>query len=263
MIPACQCGGLVGYNGGSINAHAYATGAVTVGITSAPTSASVPMSAGWSVIIRGTVIQTYASGAVTGGSSDFVGGLVGSDNSGTGITASYWDTQTTGQPHSSGSLDNFGLTTAGAMAQSSYVGWNFSSDGGVWFMINGQTRPFLSSEWSSTITNSHQLQLMAMQPGASYTLANDISLGSDLQNPSSMWGTAGFVPIGNFNTSLGAFTGTFDGQNHTISGLMIAPTDTSVTNIGLFGANYGSISNLTLSNVTISANPNVGSGSNT
>ena len=228
-----SAGGLVGYNSGSIT-YAYITGAVTVGISSAPDQ-SVSAYVGGLVGTNdygGTVTQAYASGAVTGGSSDFVGGLVGSDNSGTGITASYWDIGTTGQQHSSGSstdLDSFGLTTANAMKQSSYVGWNFGSDGGDWFMIDGQTRPFLRSEWSSTITNSHQLQLMAMRPGASYTLANNISLGPDLQNPSSMWSAAGFVPIGNINVSLGQFTGTFDGQNHTIDGLTIAPTVSTST----------------------------------
>src|ERR1017187_6154521 len=104
-------------------------------------------------------------------------------------------------------------------------------------MIDGQTRPFLSSEWSTTITNDHQLQLMTMQPGASYTLANNISLGADLKNASSMWGSAGFVPIGNL-------AGSFDGQNHTIDGLKIAPTGPNVNSIGLFGAIYGSVSNL-------------------
>ena len=71
----------------------------------------------------------------------------------------------------------------------------------------------------------------------------------------------GFVPIGNI--SFGGFKGTFDGQNNTIDGLVIAPTDPSVNNIGLFAtitAN-GSVSNLTLSNVSISANSNPDVGS--
>jgi hypothetical protein len=162
-------GGLVGSNNSASITKSYAIGSVTGGASS--------VVGGLVGTNSGTINQTYASGAVIGGVSSSVGGLVGSNNGKGSVTASYWDTQTTGQQHSSGSLDSFGLTTAKAMMQSSYVGWNFGNDGGVWFMIDGQTRPFLRSEWSSTITNSHQLQLMAMQPSASYTLANDISLG--------------------------------------------------------------------------------------
>ena len=242
-------GGLVGQNSATI-AQSYATGAVTGGAGASGVGGLVGAN-------NGSVSETYASGAVSGAAGS-LGGLVGQNSGNGSVATSYWDIQTTGQLHGAGnsnSFDSFGLTTAQAMTQSSYVGWNFG-DGGAWFMIDGQTRPFLRSEWSATISNAHQLQLMAMQPGASYTLANNILLGPDLQNPSSMWSRAGFVPIGDI--SFGGFTGSFDGLGRTIDELMIAPTIASVNNIGLFGANYGSISNLTLTNVSIFANPNAG-----
>ena len=62
----------------------------------------------------------------------------------------------------------------------------------------GATRPMLLSEYSTNITNAHQLQLMELNPAASYTLANNIDLGPALANASDMWGpngAAGFVPI--------------------------------------------------------------------
>jgi hypothetical protein len=62
--------------------------------------------------------------------------------------------------------------TADARKQASYAGFDFIN---TWFMIDGQTRPFLRSEWSTTITNAHQLQLISMNLGASYTLANNIN----------------------------------------------------------------------------------------
>ena len=123
----------------------------------------------------------------------------------------------------------------------------------------GATRPMLLSEWSTAITTGHQLQLMALDPTANYKLANSISLGTALANVSDIWGpngTAGFVPIGNILS--GGFTGTFDGRYNTIDGLKVASTNSGVNSIGLFGALYGSVSNLTLSNVSIAANPNVG-----
>ena len=75
-------------------------------------------------------------------------------------------------------------------------------------MVDGQTRPFGRWEYQTTITNAHQLQLMAMNLGASYTLAGNIDLGSSLAAVGGkypgMWSSAGFVPIGNGSTK---FTG--------------------------------------------------------
>ena len=198
--------------------------------------------------------------------------------------SSHWDAVTTGQNGSQGSGLNSGefgatgLTTSQFMNTSNFSGWSFgkigsascASGGACWVIVNadgslnnangaaGATRPMLISEYSTTITNDHQLQLAVLAPSANYTLANNISLGPGLGNSSSMWSSAGFVPIGNI--LLGGFTGTFDGQGHTIDGLKITPTDLNVDNIGLFGALYGSVRNLTLTNVSITANPNIGAG---
>jgi filamentous hemagglutinin family protein len=252
-------GGLVGFNAGSIQ-NTYAIGAVAGGGKST-VGGLVGFLAGSTLCNcdvqppGGTIQTSWASGAVAGGSQSTTGGLVGGTSwtqqaLPQNVVNSYWDILTTNQQSSAGGS---GLSSSSPFMQASYQGFDFGS---TWFMIDGQTRPFLRSEWSTTITNSHQLQLVSMQPGASYTLANDVSLGSDLQNRSSMWSSAGFVPIG--NVSFGGFTGTFDGQNHTIDGLAIAPTDPNVNNIGLFATIYGSVSNLALSNVSITANPNIG-----
>jgi hypothetical protein len=63
-----------------------------------------------------------------------------------------------------------------------------------------------------------------------------------------IWGTTGWTPIGNSTTK---FTGSYDGQNHTISGLYInRPSGT--TYIGLFGyTNGATIKNVGLINVNI------------
>src|SRR5262249_51841846 len=152
------------------------------------------------------------------------------------------------------STDSFGITTADSFNQAKYVGWNFDRDGGTWFMIDGKTRPFLQSEYSTTITNTHQLQLMAMDLNGHYTLANNIGFGTAF-NPSDMWSSRGFVPIGQIGT---AFAGSFEGNLHQIDGLRIASTDPSLNSIGLFGANLGTIEHVQLTNVSITANPNVG-----
>jgi len=89
---------------------------------------------------------------------------------------------------------------------------------------------------------------------ANYKLANNIDAGGTVN-----WNNgAGFVPIGNNTTN---FTGTFNGNGNTISSLNIAPTNSNVTTIGLFGTigSGGTVENLALSNVSITANPNAGS----
>src|SRR5262249_40145618 len=77
-------------------------------------------------------------------------------------------------------------------------------------------------------------------------------------NPSDMWSSQGFVPIGIGGQVDGGFAGVFNGKHHTIDGLKIAPNDPNdpnLTNIGLFGVNFGTIKNVRLTNAAISANP--------
>ncbi|WP_105442763.1 GLUG motif-containing protein [Paenibacillus sp. AR247] len=172
------------------------------------------------ISVYGHIGKTYTSGTVTTASGD-VGGVLGANN-GAMMENNYWDSETSGQ--SSGcsyNNDDYGvecvvtkLTTAQALGQASYTGFDFDAD---WFMVDGSTRPFLRSEWSQTISNVHQLQLMAMDPTANYTLANNIDFGNLFKDDSraDMWGTsdeagAGFAPIG--DSALGAFTGRLDGQ---------------------------------------------------
>ena len=76
----------------------------------------------------------------------------------------------------------------------------------------------------------------------SYLLMNDIAL------------TSGFEPIGynSIASSWSGFNGTFDGQNHTISGLNVV--DLQTENVGLFSSinANGSVKNLTIKNAKIS-----------
>jgi trimeric autotransporter adhesin len=109
--------------------------------------------------------------------------------------------------------------------------------------------PMLASEYQTTITNAHQLQLMALNLSANYTLGGNIdatATGSSTgaTTGTDVWGSAGFVPIGASGT--GGFTGTFAGAYNTINGLTI--TATSGSNFGLFGniGSTGAVSSPTL-----------------
>ncbi|CAK0740330.1 hypothetical protein WCLP8_1130001 [uncultured Gammaproteobacteria bacterium] len=122
-------------------------------------------------------------------------------------------------------------------------------------MVDGYTRPFLRSEYSTTITNAHQLQLMGVNLAANYTLANTIDM-TELSQASGLWNTAtGFVPIG-FRDGVFAlpFSGTFNGMDHTISGLTIH--NTAGDNVGLFSriSFGGTVSNLGLVGGSVTGN---------
>ena len=172
----------------------------------------------------------------TGGSPSAVGGLIGYN--GNSITQSYWDSYTTGQASGVGSGGSAGVTAVTsdpaqsaaanyAFKQSAYSNFSFPGTGATgWFMVDGQTRPFGRWEYQTTITNAHQLQLMAMDLGASYRLASDIDLGSSWlavggKYPG-MWSASGLRPDRQSPTT---FTGSFDGQGRSISDLFDQSAD--------------------------------------
>jgi len=196
-----------------------------------------------------------------------VGGLVGSNDGTVTVTNSFWDTTTSGQASSAGGT---GLTTAQMQTASNLTGFTFTTTPGAsgnnWVIVDtdgtlnnaggsaGATFPMLASEYSTTINNAHQLQLIAMNLGASYTLGQNID-ASATGNSTDVWGSSGFVPIRNSST---AFTGTFNGLGHTISNLTINMPSTNY--VGLFGwAGTGSvIQNVGLVGGSVSGFNNVG-----
>jgi hypothetical protein len=100
----------------------------------------------------------------------------------------------------------------------------------------GATFPMLASEYTTRIDNAHQLQLMAMNTGATYALSQNID-ASTTGSGTDVWNSTGFIPIGN---SSAAFVGVFDGLGHTVSGLTI--NWPSINNVGLIGvAGAGSV----------------------
>ncbi len=99
------------------------------------------------------------------------------------------------------------------------------------------------------ITNCDELQDINNSLGAYYILINDI----DCSDTSGWNSGAGFVPIG---TPSSTFTGTFDGQDHKITGLFINRPSTSY--VGLFRMNSNTIKNVGLVNVNINGDFIVG-----
>ena len=247
-------GGLVGVNHGSI-ANAYSTGIV---------NGNGAVRVGGLVGLNyGSITNAYSTGLVNGIGASQVGGLVGLSSGGT-VTGSFWDTTTStilANTCTTPGICGIGMATTDMMNLANFTSatqangnvnpnWNFT---GTWWMSDGNTRPFLLSEYSTTITNAHQLQLMAVNLNANYTLANNINLG-ELPSASGLWNTAtGFVPVGNATTN---FTGSFNGGGYTISGLTI--NRPSASEIGLFGVSGGTISNVGLVGGNVTGQNDVG-----
>jgi hypothetical protein len=165
-----------------------------------------------------------------------VGGLVGAN--GSTVSNSHWnsDVKATGIGGGTTTGTNVsGLTTTQMQTASSLTGFTFTTTPGAtgnnWVIVNadgtlqtnasataGATYPMLASEYSTTINNAHQLQLMEMALGASYTLGSNIAALST-GNSTDVWGSSGFVPVGGATatnaTPTNKFTGTFDGLGHT------------------------------------------------
>jgi len=102
------------------------------------------------------------------------------------------------------------------------------------------------------VGNVDQLQCIENQGlGNHYELTSDI----DASGTSQWNGGSGFDPIGNSSSE---FTGTFDGADHTISGLTI--TRGSTDNVGLFGVidDGSTVENVGLDTVSINGSSTVG-----
>lgn len=252
-------GGLVGFTTGDVR-DAYATGSVTVSGTDA---------GGLTGGNRGTIQHVWASGKVTGTGSN-VGGLVGLAMDGS-VADSYWDSFSTGQGVAVGVVTSATVTNLNAVssdpAQAAAANYAFKQGayasldfGSAWTALDG-TRPFLRSEWQTTVTNAHQLQLMSLKLDANYTLGRNIDAsetGRDdgtAAKSSGMWAQTGFMRVG---TDGPRFIGSLDGQYHVISGFTInRPTIDSW--VGLFGKTGGAVvKNLGMANVSIVGSNAVG-----
>jgi filamentous hemagglutinin family protein len=251
---AANVGGLVGFTQDTV-ANSYATGSVTA-------NGQVGGLVGGNY---GSITTSYSSGAVSGGFS--AGGLVGT---GPGSTSdSFWNATTSGQSSSHGGTS---LTSAQMLSAANFTGFSFTTTPGAtgnsWVIVDadgslnnaagaaGATSPMLASGYSTAISDAQQLQLMAMAPGASYSLAADID-ATATDGAGGVWGSSGFAPIG---SSAAPFTGTLDGLGHTVSGLSISQTSSPASNTGLLGyvGGTGVVSNIALAGASVAGYGTVG-----
>ena len=131
-------GGLAGDNG--------TTGSITNSYSTATVTATTDIPAGGLVGRNyGSVVNSYASGSVSG-TSGYTGGLIGDLKAIGSVTASVWNTTTSGQSSGYGSLSVgtstgvTGLSTASMKLAVNYSNWDFTTP---WLMYAGYTAPLL------------------------------------------------------------------------------------------------------------------------
>ncbi|WP_312375738.1 two-partner secretion domain-containing protein [Stutzerimonas nitrititolerans] len=258
-----SAGGLVGYNQFATIENAYATGSVN----------GNQLAGGLVGFNRySTIENAYATGEVSGAGT--AGGLAGGAQGGT-ITNSFWNIETSNQSESAGGA---GKTTAQLLEKSTYEGW----DDTVWSFGAGKavegygiSRAFLtnvtrvedrpeqstlfSGGWGGltgaeqtgadgsayTITTGQQLQNINLVASQKF----DFALSNDIDLKDVTW-----TPIGSRSNE---FSGTFDGQGHSLSNLVISQPEQDY--IGLFGYTSGAtIKNVGLVAVNVTGSSIVG-----
>ena len=188
----------------------------------------------------------------------------------------FWDINVSKQLTSGG--DAIGKTTTQMQNISTFSTWDIinisqKADGYVdktyiWNIVDNESYPFLSWEYSSfpdgngSSTDPYQIETWAQLNEVSNYLSSDFILMNDLNSSSTGYDTyasssansgAGWTPIG---ISSPYFTGTFEGQNNTISDLYI---NRSSGRAGLFAlANGAIIKNIGLININITGYSQVG-----
>ncbi|MHB0990509.1 MAG: beta strand repeat-containing protein [Burkholderiales bacterium] len=218
----------------------------------------------------GSITNSYANGVMTVNPNQ-AGGLLGANYG--NVSTSYWNTGVYASGIGAGTLTGAtGLTSTQMQTASNFAGFGFTTTPGAtgnnWVMVDadgslnnaggvtGATRPMLASEYSATINNAHQLQLMEMALTAGYTLGANINAAAT-GNSTDTWGSSGFVPIGNANVTA-RFSGTFDGLGHIISNITI--NTPMVGFVGLFGVTNAAsmIRNVGLTGGSVSGSSYVG-----
>ena len=150
-------GGLVGFNTVSVSTSystAYVTGNGSVGGLLGEQQG-------------GSVTNSYSTGRVvrSSGTLTTIGGLIGNARTSPTITASYWDTSTSGQTTSAGGSDAVGKTTRQLQTPTGYTGiyanWNTNLDGVTgnddpWTFGNKMQYPMLDYDGMSTTPQNSQ-----------------------------------------------------------------------------------------------------------
>ncbi len=222
-------------------------------------------------LYRGEISNCYSTGAVHyDGTDDPTNkGFLGSIDAIYTMFGNFWNTETSGQLTSAGTATGITSEMMRTLGTFTAAGWDFMGESAngtddIWGINLQQNNgfPFLSWQGYShdpyggfaggigTESNPFQIATLdQLNSVRNYMSSNFIQIASIDASPTTGWNSgAGWAPIGNATTK---FTGKYNGQGYSISGLFI--NRTSSYN-GLFGYTQGStISNVCLFNVSITS----------
>lgn len=257
-------GGMVGFLLGGNISNSYSTADVT------GTSNNLGGLIG--VNESGNITSSYATGSVSGGA--VMGGLIGLNDTGN-ITNSYWNTETSGLANAFGSDNNSesatGLTSAEMLDQYFISDLDYSD---VWLQFSGVSEPFLQALAPDSVNGipfADYIPSGSGTEGDPYQIATlehlqwlsavdsvwdahfDQTADIDASATAGWSSGKGFLPIGYESH----FLGTYDGNNHIISGLMINRSE--IGEVALFGLlQSATILNLGLTDVSFTGDYAVG-----
>jgi len=194
----------------------------------------------------GTVTQCYSSGDVSG--NERVGGLVGENYA--RVTYSFWDVETSGLAVSAGGI---GKTTTEMQSAETFLGWGGCDS--IWTIDEGYDYPRFAwenipgkvitgptygggtgtAENPYLIYTAEQLNIIGLSIcdlDKHFKLMADIDLSAfDGKDGLPVFNVIGSGLWDPFTRQWDAFTGVFDGNDHTISYLTLTGED----NLGMFG----------------------------
>lgn len=213
-----------------------------------------------------SVSNCFSTGTVTG-PNFYLGGLIGRNYSSPVASNSFWDTGTSGLTSSAGGT---GKTTVEMKTQATFTnaGWDFTNVWGInadendgypnLMWQNFSPQAYAPSKGNGTIGDPYQIANL----GNLYWIASDatrwnknyIQTADINALETTTWSGGGWTPIGNEGSK---FSGTYNGNGHTINGLYINRGGTD--HQGLFGyTNGATIKNLGVTNVNITTYRKIG-----
>lgn len=154
----------------------------------------------------GLIDKSFNSGSVGGGTS---AGLVLNNYSGGAVTNSFWDAQTSGQLHSSGSPDSCGKTTAQMkqLATFTAVGWDIDDAGGtgkIWRIYDTHTYPLLRTFLTPlTVTANNDTRPYT---GVPYSGGNGVAYSPAGYDPGHVSGSVAYGGTSQGATAVGSYT---------------------------------------------------------
>jgi len=225
-------GGLTGANNHGVIMNSYAQCSVT---------ATRMYAGGFIGVNIGEIINCYSIGTVNRPSSGYRGGFAGMLFN--GIVNSYYYIENS---YYSDVDKEYYRTLEDMKLKSTFISWDFDT---IWSIDEGNSTPQLRLAVTNTgdgsdinpykIRTAEQVDEVRNELYAHYVLMNDIDLDSYIEQK---YGAEGWMPLSYFNRE--SFTGVFDGNNHTISGLRSnRPNENQVGLFGVVGEN-GEVKNL-------------------